>query len=171
MCGYRAIALSFAFFDRTNVPEVVAETCAHAVRVCEALARRGGFGVGGLFSVNVPVKAGVGGRRVVWTRMLQNQWREGGCFREVEAADGVGVEEARVRGDAAVDGVEASTSTSSASRQRHFKWAPRFTDVYESVEKAGPGSDGWAVQRGETSVTALRANFMHVEGLEGEVKL
>ena len=88
------------------------------------------------------------------------------------------MEEARVReGDAqggavdGVDGVEASTSTSSASRQRHFKWAPRFTDVYESVEKAGPGSDGWAVQRGETSVTALRANFMHVEGLEGEVKL
>jgi hypothetical protein len=119
--------------------------------------------------------------------MLQNQWKQGACFQEVESASKVedpAAEEARIRrresdataSDArdavggAVNGVETS-SGSNASRHRHFKWAPRFTDVFESVEKAGPGSDGWAVKQGETSVTALRANFMHIEGLEGELKL
>ena len=43
--------------------------------------------------------------------------------------------------------------------------------MYESVQKAGPGSDGWAVKEGQTSVTALRANFMHADGPEGELKL
>ncbi|KAI7585075.1 hypothetical protein KC343_g19677, partial [Hortaea werneckii] len=34
VCGYRAIALSFAFFDRRNLPDVVAESCQQALRVC-----------------------------------------------------------------------------------------------------------------------------------------
>ena len=33
---------------------------------------------------------------------------------------------------------------------KHFKWAPRFTDVYKSVEQAPPGNDGWAVKEGFT---------------------
>lgn len=64
------------------------------------------------------------------------------------------------------------------SRQPHarythksFKWAPLFKDVYESVEASAPGNDGWAVAQGYTSVTPLRANFMHVNGIAGEIKL
>lgn len=181
VCGYRSIALSFAFDDRTNAVDVVAESCRHAVRVCEWLARNASFEQGRLYSVNVPVKAGVSARRVAWTRMLQNQWKKGACFQEVESGEMIGgpdVEEARTRrresdgddAEAAANG-DAAVSGSSAWKRRHFKWAPRFTDVYESIEKAGPESDGWTVKQGETSVTALRANFMHVEGMEGEVKL
>ena len=182
VCGYRAIALSFAFYDRINAPEVVGESCRHAVKVCEYLAKRGELWpeAARVYSINVPVKKGVSGQKVRWTRMLQNQWKQGACFQEVEADTQVGEpaeeEEAKIRrpeSDAkggAVNGVEPVPS-SSAGRHRYFKWAPRFTDVYESVEKAGPGSDGWTVKQGETSVTALRANFMHIEGLEGEVKL
>jgi tubulin--tyrosine ligase len=33
---------------------------------------------------------------------------------------------------------------------KHFKWSPRFTDVYQSVEEAPPGNDGWAVKEGLT---------------------
>jgi broad specificity polyphosphatase/5'/3'-nucleotidase SurE len=54
---------------------------------------------------------------------------------------------------------------------KHFKWTPKFKDVYDSVEKAGPGNDGWVVKEGMISVTPLQANFMHVPGYEGEVKL
>jgi tubulin--tyrosine ligase len=43
--------------------------------------------------------------------------------------------------------------------------------VQESVKKAGPGYDGWAVMEGETSVTSLRANFENAGGFEGELKL
>jgi len=184
VCGYRSIALSFAFYDRTNAPDVVAESCRQAVRVCEYLAANANFEQGRLYSVNVPVKAGVSERKVVWTKMLQNQWKKGACFEEVESAamvDGPDAEEARIRrreSDAGAGGEQNGESLDGTQtprnhewKQRHFKWAPRFTDVYESVEKAGPGSDGWTVKQGETSATALRANFMHVDGIEGEVKL
>jgi hypothetical protein len=56
---------------------------------------------------------------------------------------------------------------------KHFKWAPQFKDVYESVENSEPGNDGWAVAQGFTSVTPLRANFMHVtaDKFQGEITL
>ena len=178
VCGYRSIALSFAFYDRTNKPEVVAESCKQAVRVCEWLAKNASFEQARLYSVNVPVQAGVSEKRVVWTKMLQNQWKKGACFQEVEdpsMVDGPEAEEAKIRQrESEINDADQSTAVNAGSsrwKQRHFKWAPRFTDVYESVEKAGPGSDGWTVKQGEISVTALRANFMHVEGMEGEVKL
>jgi tubulin--tyrosine ligase len=45
--------------------------------------------------------------------------------------------------------------------------------VYESVEQSEPGNDGWAVAQGYTSVTPLRANFMHVtaDKFKGEITL
>lgn len=180
ICGHRSIALSFAFFDRNNDPAVVAESCTHAVRVCEWLAAQGpkAWDDGErLYSVNVPLQKGVSNKRVVWTRMLQNQWKKGACFQEI-APDEVAApeeEEAKVRqGEGKgsnASGEEKVTEAANEWKTRYFKWAPRFTDVYDSVNAAGPGSDGWAVKEGETSITALRANFMHVEGMEGEVKL
>ena len=106
----------------------------------------------------------------------QNQWKKGACFQELPsgaAVDDPASEEAQLRKQETREaGEKSGTATPSNNwRHRHFKWAPRFTDVYESVEKNGPGSDGWAVKEGETSITALKANFMHAEGFEGEVKL
>ncbi|KAF2719759.1 sure-like protein [Polychaeton citri CBS 116435] len=176
-CGYRAIALSFAFFDRLNLPEVVAESCKRSVKVCEWLYANAKWGDAILYSVNVPVKPDVCEKRVLWTRMLQNEWKRGACFQELDQSsmvDDPGTEEAKLRRSEAAQGEPSGIETPPSSDKwghRHFKWAPRFTDVYESVEKAGPGTDGWAVKEGETSITALRANFMHAEGFEGEVKL
>lgn len=110
--------------------------------------------------------------------MLQNQWKRGACFQELNSdatVDDPASEEAKLRQQES-SGSDNREPNGSATPQdkwkhRHFKWAPRFTDVYESVEKNGPGSDGWAVKEGETSITALKANFMHAEGFEGEVKL
>ena len=109
--------------------------------------------------------------------MLQNQWNQGACFQEIpqaSAVDDASAEEAKLRKQESNEGADGENGRATPSGKwahRHFKWAPRFTDVYESVKKAGPGSDGWAVQEGETSVTALRANFMHADGPEGELKL
>ncbi|EME86124.1 uncharacterized protein MYCFIDRAFT_202394 [Pseudocercospora fijiensis CIRAD86] len=176
VCGYRAIALSFAFFDRKNDPEVVAESCKQGVRVAEYLAKNAPWDAAQLYSVNVPVKKGCTEAPVRWTKMLQNQWKKGACFQELPsgaAVDDPASEEAQLRKQETKEaGEKSGTATPSNDwRHRHFKWAPRFTDVYESVEKSGPGSDGWAVKEGETSITALKANFMHAEGFEGEVKL
>ena len=175
VCGYRAIALSFAFFDRKNEPDIVAECCNQAVRVCEWLAKNASFEDSRLYSVNVPVKKGVSQNKVVWTRMLQNQWKKGACFEELSSGSSVddpASEEARIRRRES-EAEDSGTTTPVVNNwgRRHFKWAPRFADVHEAVEKAGPGWDGWTVRQGETSITALRANLMHVDGLEGEVKL
>lgn len=178
VCGYRAIALSFAFFDRKNDPEIVAESCKQGVRVCEYLAKSAPWDAAQLYSVNVPVKKGVLNSTVRWTKMLQNQWKQGACFQELPSGatvDDPASEEAELRRQESReegDGEDSGAVTPANKwRHRHFKWAPRFTDVYESVEKNGPGSDGWAVKAGETSITALKANFAHAEGFEGEVKL
>lgn len=184
VCGYKAIALSFAFTDRLNDPVIVAESCTHSVKVCEYLYNKVSWEQAQLYSVNVPVKKGCSEAPVRWTRMLQNEWSKGACFQEFNSS-GEGVEDPaeeeeklRAQEGNANGSLEAKESKVPEKKwkQRHFKWAPRFTDVYQSVEKNGPGSDGlphdgWAVKEGETSITALRANFMHVEGFEGEVKL
>jgi tubulin--tyrosine ligase len=176
-CGYRSIALSFAFTDRTNPPDVVAESCEQSVRVCEWLAANGKWGDSRLYSVNVPVKKGVLQSKISWTKMLQNTWGKGACFQEISregAVDDASTEEAKLRKEESrvEGGSESGTATPNGKwAHRHFKWAPRFTDVMESVKKAGPGYDGWAVMEGETSVTSLRANFENAGGFEGELKL
>ena len=175
VCGYRAIALSFAFFDRENKPEIVGECCIQAARVCEWLAKNGKWVDSRLFSVNVPVQKGVTERKVIWTRMLQNQWKKGACFQEMSGQDNVddpNSEEVKLRRQESEPNYSDSNNPSNDQwATRHFKWAPRFMDVYDSVEKAGPGSDGWTVKSGDTSVTALHANIMHAEGYEGELDL
>jgi 5'/3'-nucleotidase SurE len=167
LCGQRAIALSFAYFRQEsnwNDPAAVLEACDQGVRVCEFLAhqepRAEAWRAGLLYSVNVPVKVGVKETKVRWTNMLGNQWTRGGCFEEV-----------LVEGDAANEDGKGKGNGDDDDEARHFKWNPKFQDVYDSVQRAGPGSDGWAVKESETSITALMANFMHAEGFSGDVKL
>lgn len=175
-CGYKAIALSFAFYDRSNLPDVVAESCAQSLRICEWLAANAKWGESRLYSVNVPVKKGVMQKKISWTKVLQNTWGKGACFQELlqqGAVDDAATEEAKLRRqESNVEGGSGAETPSDGKWQhRHFKWAPRFTDVHEAVKKAGPGYDGWVVNEGETSVTALVANFVHADGYEGELKL
>ncbi|KAK3070228.1 hypothetical protein LTR53_010826 [Teratosphaeriaceae sp. CCFEE 6253] len=180
VCGAKAIALSFAFFDRKTASDIVEEACQHSVRVCEYLAHKAEWGNGRLYSVNTPLKTGVKDQKVRWTKMLQNEWLQGACFQELppsSSVDGPASEEMRLRRQESNEGGSDSASGSGTAtpsqkwRGRHFKWAPRFTDVYEAVQKAGPGSDGWAVKEGEVSISAIRANFMPAGPMEGEVKL
>lgn len=159
ICRKRSIALSFAFFTRNHDPIIIAAACRHSVRVVEALYKQWPQdGSVDIYSVNVPLVEDVESHRTMWTSMLQNYWSHGGCFQEVEGSVGdEKEEEERIR--EGVDGEMAGSTLESAHKHRHFKWAPRFTDVFKSVENAGPGSDGWVVRGGETSVTPLKANF------------
>lgn len=177
-CGYRSIALSFAFTDRNNYPDVVAESCAQSVRVCEYLAAKATWAESQLYSVNVPVKKGVLQSKISWTKMFPNTWGKGSCFQELPrqgAVDDAATEEAKLRQQEGRaeggNGAETSGNGGGKWEHRHFKWAPSFTDVFEKVKKAGPGWDGWAVTEGETSVTALIANYELAGGPEGELKL
>ncbi|GAM89027.1 hypothetical protein ANO11243_070610 [Dothideomycetidae sp. 11243] len=198
VAGHRAIALSFAFLDRENKPDVVAGACRHARRVVENLAASSwgmneGLGLAYgpnnapdaanpaavVYTVNVPLVPGVEEAPTLWTHMLQNRWASS-CFVERGPPTAGGempdLAEQELRshegpGDQTPRDVEVQDQSSSDQGERHFKWSPKFTDVYQSVERAGPGTDGWTVSRGQTSVTMLQANFMHVPGRSGELKL
>jgi tubulin--tyrosine ligase len=169
VCGYKAIALSYAFFDRNHDPEIIAGASRASVRVIEGLAKAWNNDVG-LYTVNVPLLADVEKTKVLWTHMLQNQWSSGSCFTETdvpeqEDRDADAEEQAirRAESDAGqrpvLNGAESNASNGANEAvedqshhvrytHKHFKWAPRFKDVYDSVEKSSPGNDGWAVKEG-----------------------
>lgn len=155
VCRWRAIALSFAFFSRNHDPVIIEAACRHSVRVIEALWKQWPVDASlDLYSVNIPLVEGVEKNKTVFTKMLQNYWGPGSCFEEVEGsiAD-VEEEEERIRegvgGEVAPNGGERPKD-GGGHTHKHFKWAPKFGDVYKSVEEAGPGSDGWEVKEGNT---------------------
>jgi len=182
VCRRKAIALSYAFFNRNHDPEIIRGASALSVKLIEYLYKNWGKGAEGgvdLYSVNVPLVEGVEQKKVYWTKMLQNYWNEGSCFSEVDdEGNSPEEEEEKIREseESKSGNKEAERDTSvkgvaglkleeekgvTRHTHKHFKWAPRFTDVYKSVEEAGPGNDGWVVKEGLTSVTPLKANFMH----------
>lgn len=154
VCKSRAIALSYAFFTRNHDPLIIAKASRQSVKVIEALARDWPEdGSVDLYSVNVPLLEGLEEGKVLYTGMLQNYWSDGSCFTEVDGSvDGEEEEErireAEARGEGG--GEQDGGSHLGCHTHKHFKWSPRFTDVYKSVDDAPPGNDGWAVQKGHT---------------------
>jgi tubulin--tyrosine ligase len=136
VCKKRAIALSYAFFHRNHDPEIIAGASKHSVRIIEYLCKNWGTDVD-LYTVNVPLIEGVGERKVLWTKMLQNYWGAKSCFQEVEDEEGnAAEEEQKIR-----EGEEGQENGGvTGHKHKHFKWAPRLSDVLQSVEEAPPGS-------------------------------
>lgn len=148
VCKRKAIALSYAFFNRNHDPEIIAGASNLSVRIIDHLYKNWGKDVD-LYTVNVPLIESVETKKVLWTNMLQNYWGPGSCFQEVEDEGGDAAEEEQnIREKEGQEGNDAETVT--RHTHKHFKWAPRFTDVYKSVEDAPPGNDGWAVKEGFT---------------------
>jgi tubulin--tyrosine ligase len=150
VCRRKAIAISYAFFSRNHDPEIIAGASKISVRVIEYLYNNWGENVD-LYSVNVPLVEGVNERKVLWTAILQNYWKSGSCFQEIEDEEGdANEEEQRIREGEGLSEENGSEGSVSRHKHKHFKWSPRFTDVYQSVEEAGPGNDGWVVKDGYT---------------------
>ncbi|KAL3466629.1 survival protein sure-like phosphatase/nucleotidase [Aspergillus heterothallicus] len=178
-CGKRSIALSYAFSSRNHDPIIIAEASRHSVRVIEHLAKNWDTGVD-LYTVNVPLEPGVSESKVMYTEMLDNRWSSGSCFDAVDAEVPVQHpdqreqtlrdQEEKLEADSKTD-INTGVGRRSRIKHKHFIWAPKFTDVYRSVEESTPGNDGWTVKEGMTSVTPLKANFMHTQGIKGEIKL
>ncbi len=156
VCQHRAVALSYAFFSRNHDTGIIQKASRQGVRVIEALVRDWPKdGSVDLYSVNVPLLEGLEEGKVLYTPMLQNYWGPGSCFTEVDGSvDGEEEEEERIRdveGQVEEEGGVAEGEPKPACHtHKHFKWSPRFTDVYKSVDEAPPGNDGWAVKEGHT---------------------
>ncbi|KAF2746214.1 sure-like protein [Sporormia fimetaria CBS 119925] len=192
VCGVKSIALSYAFFDRNHDPNIITGASELSVKLIEHLYKNWDENAH-LYSVNVPLVQDIGKKKIVYTEMLQNTWSSGSCFQAIDVSSDdcesgdeaeVEVRKAEEREGrkemaegAQADGSASGTDTPNSQghiryKHKHFKWSPNFADVHESVKKAGPGNDGWAVSQLMTSVTPLRANFMHVSGFKGgEIKL
>ena len=150
ICGSKAIALSYAFFNRDHDPDVIASASRLSVRLIEHLHAAWPRDVD-VYSVNVPLVADVETHKVLYTNMLQNYWSMGSSFQEIDDTDDqpgavTGEEDIR-RGEA---GTAGQTEDELPSRHKHFRWAPKFSDVHQSVEASAPGNDGWAVKNGWT---------------------
>ncbi|EUC48859.1 hypothetical protein COCMIDRAFT_2314 [Bipolaris oryzae ATCC 44560] len=195
VCGMKSIALSYAFFDRNHDANIISGASELSAKLIQYLWDNWDKNTH-LYSVNVPLVENVGERKVLWTNMLQNTWKSGSCFQVVEVPSEADDKPADIEGQirkqeeklgkkelksnsenaGGASGTDSGQDTPSGQphsryTHKHFKWAPSFKDVYQSVEESEPGNDGWAVAQGFTSVTPLRANFMHVNGFEGEIKL
>jgi len=184
VCGVRAIALSYAFFDRNHDAGIITGASKLAVKLIEHLYANWDANTH-LYSVNVPLVENVGNNKILYTDMLQNKWRSS-CFEVIEVPSDECLDpdevEANMRkaeekegrrelaGHGEIPGSGADTPSGKPHIRyphKHFLWKPKFEDVYRSVEESEPGNDGWAVAHGYTSVTPLRANFMHVGGYSG----
>jgi tubulin---tyrosine ligase len=160
VCKRKSIALSFAFFSRNHDPVIIEAACRHSVKVINALYEQWPTDDSvDLYSVNVPLVEGVESHKTLFTEILQNYWREGSCFEVVEAEpvdgehDEVEIRKAEV---SANDTRDQQGGTSKGHTHKHFKWSPKFADVYKSVDESAPGNDGWAVKEGQTRYVCCR---------------
>lgn len=149
VCGKKAIALSYAFDSREHDPEIIAAASKVSQRLIEKLLQDWQDDVH-LYTVNVPLKKDVAEAKIMYTNVLQNQWTSGSSFEELEFDEEVdpAEQEREIREGEAHETNGENNVALVKRKQKKFKWAPNFTDVHESVRKAGPGNDGWAVKEG-----------------------
>lgn len=155
VCKRKAVALSYAFNSRIHDPVIIAAASRLSVKLVEYLFANWDADTD-LYTVNVPLVEGVEDNKVLWTDILQNYWGSSSCFEAVddEEVDDAAEEEQWIR-EGEVDKT-AERRPVTRHVHKHFKWAPRFTDVFKSVEDSEPGNDGWAVKEGFTRYAPCR---------------
>ncbi|RKF57928.1 putative tubulin--tyrosine ligase PBY1 [Erysiphe neolycopersici] len=172
-CKHRSIAISYGFFSRDHDNEIINGASNLSLRLIEYLYKHWDSNVD-LYSINVPLIENVGEKKVLWTNILQNYWSQGSCFEEIEDLEMEKLDNQNSQNESISLQPDKTLEEKNITRHqhKHFKWAPKFMDVNRSIEESPPGNDGWAVKNGFTSITPLKANFMHAAAkTEGELKL
>ncbi|KAF7592776.1 hypothetical protein BBP40_012534 [Aspergillus hancockii] len=156
-CNKRAIAISFGSKD-PQTDEVICAASRLAVKVVNYLTEHWDARVE-LYNLNVPMRADVESRPVEWTRTLPYYWNRGCMYSEASGN--------KVNGhaDKAVNGTSGSLL-----KETDFTWAAELSEMKKSLQASPAGTDAHTVLNGNTSVTALRANFWHVPDLEGPIE-
>lgn len=155
----KAVALSFAFHSREHDPKLIAGACRQSAKIIEHLCDNWVDDVD-LYSINVPVVDGVEKRKVLFTDILQNYWSSGTSFKAVEANEddtNPDNREMEIRQRAEIGG---SGPEEPRTKPKHFKWAPRFSDVTQSIEDSPAGNDGWAIKHDYTRFVVLTDLFL-----------
>ncbi|KAI3191274.1 hypothetical protein CBS147311_9454 [Penicillium roqueforti] len=183
-CGKRGIAISFGSKD-PQPDDVIAAAARLAVRVVRHLFENWDERVE-LYNINVPMVLDVEERPVLYTHTLPYYWPRGCLYAEEGVKKKVnGVNGVHVNGETNgymnghmndhmnghTNGTYVNGHAHAPARQRHFKWSADLSDMKKTLQESEVGTDAHTVLNGSTSVTALRANFWHVPGLEGPLDL
>ncbi|KAJ5824119.1 Survival protein SurE-like phosphatase/nucleotidase [Penicillium robsamsonii] len=170
-CGKRGIAISFGSKD-PQADDVIAAAARLAVKVVLHLYENWDDRVE-LYNINVPMCLDVEERPVLYTRTLPYYWSRGCLYAEQGTEKKVnGVNGVHVNGETnGTNGTAVNGHAPAPSRQRQFKWSADLSDMKKTLQESEVGTDAHTVLNGSTSVTALRANFWHVPGLEGPLYL
>ncbi|KAJ5122021.1 hypothetical protein N7448_003151 [Penicillium atrosanguineum] len=175
-CGKRGIAISFGSKDPQPM-DIIEAAARLAVRTVDHLWRHWDERVE-LYNINVPMRIDVETRPILYTRTLPYYWSRGCLYAEAGEAkskmvngvtNGVnGVSKEHCNGQ--VNGMNGHAEQPKR-KERHFKWSADLSDMKKRLQESEEGTDAHTVLNGSTSVTALRANFWHVPGLEGPLDL
>ncbi|PWW73916.1 TTL-domain-containing protein [Tuber magnatum] len=173
VCGKHSIALSHDYHDEDHGPAIICGASRMSVRLIKYFHANWTPGVD-LYTINVLLLEGMDKpeTKILYTHILQNHWAMGSSFEETEdGEDGkldTGERDAEIRGDAGGKHQHKHVGW----KHKKFLWVPKFADVDRSIEESEPGNDGWAITKGYLSITPLKANLMHNDGLvERELKL
>ena len=161
-CGFKSIALSYAYKTTNHNWDIVNSATDISVRLIEHLYKNWpeNESVVDVYSINVPLEEIIANAKVLYTNILQNQWLSGSCFNEISEQDELKdaerreVEIRKQEGKASAsediqESTTASKSSTSSNGKRTFKWAPKFADVYKTVDMKGEDSnDGWVIKEG-----------------------
>lgn len=156
-CGKRGIAVSFGSKD-PQPATIIAAAARLAVRVINHLTRNWDERVE-LYNLNIPMREDVETQPVLYTRTLPYYWSRGCLYAEAEA------------GADKTDECNGTNGHAALPTTRQFKWSADLSDMKKRLQQSEEGTDAHTVLNGSTSVTALRANFWHVPGLDGPLHL
>ncbi|KAI9043266.1 5'/3'-nucleotidase SurE [Aspergillus affinis] len=178
-CGKRAIAISFGSKD-PQPADTIAAASRLAVKLVDHLSRHWDERVE-LYNLNVPMRADVETRPIQYTRALPYYWARGYLYAEEEPAQQQQQQQQKTttttmngltNGESLANGVaKAVNGSSSRLKERSFNWSAQLSDMKKALQASEEGTDAHTVLNGDVSVTALRANFWHVPGLDGPLEL
>lgn len=155
-CGKRGIALSFGSKEEQN-PEVIRAAARLSVRIVDHLSRKWDDRVE-LYNVNVPMRADVESRPILYTRALSNQWTKGSLYAEIPLVQG---QTENAISTASKPGILSWLTNGLATpvaddhqgppgRERYFQWSTELSDIKQSLEASHEGTDAHTVLNGCT---------------------
>lgn len=167
--GVRGIAVSYAFWSKeTNNKAWVDAATRMTVKLAQYLYDHWEDGID-LYTINIPLcdDLAQGKCKVYRTKIHQAQHS---CLFQPTNAKTLSEEE--LRNDESLN--QSSRVKNREESPRTYEFRPRFEDLSRTVDsEEGRLTDTWAIAQKSISVTALRANFQHVDFSlhEREIKL
>lgn len=147
--GKRSIALSYSYEINPDVgSDILNEASLMSVKIIQQLWDNWNSEVQ-IYTVNVPLNETikVGETKIYRVPMMENKWGKSLFYRQESTNT-----------NEHSDIVDGSVSDGTI-----FKWRPDFDVVHKAVDASKEFTDGKAIGQGYATITALRANFKHVD--------